>query len=86
LSRGGRFSCKSFSFKEVGVDLKIHEILDDVTLAAGPCPCGRGLPLLTRIDGRRHPLLHLPGGARKAISGLYLEIRKVGGITCSTAR
>jgi phenylacetate-CoA ligase len=56
-----------------------YEILDDVTLAAGPCPCGRGLPLLTHIDGRRHPLLHLPGGARKAISGLYLEIRKVGG-------
>jgi phenylacetate-CoA ligase len=56
-----------------------YEILDDVTLAPAPCPCGRGLPLLTRIDGRRHPLLHLPDGRRKAISGLYLEIRRVGG-------
>jgi phenylacetate-CoA ligase len=56
-----------------------YDILDDVTLAAAPCACGRGLPLLTRIDGRRHPLLYLPGGRRKAISGLYLEIRKVGG-------
>jgi len=56
-----------------------YEILDDVTLAPAPCPCGRGLPLLTRIDGRRHPLMHLPDGRRKAISGLYLEIRRVGG-------
>ncbi len=57
-----------------------YDILDEVTLAPGPCPCGRGLPLLTRIDGRLHPLLYLPGGKRKAVSGLYLEIRKVGGV------
>ena len=56
-----------------------YEILDDVTLASAPCPCGRGLPLLTRIDGRRHPLMYLPDGRRKAVSGLFLGIRKVGG-------
>jgi phenylacetate-CoA ligase len=56
-----------------------YDILDDVTLAPGPCPCGRGLPLWTQVDGRRHPLLHLPDGRRKAITGLYLEVRKVGG-------
>ena len=56
-----------------------YDILDDVTLAPGPCPCGRGLPLWTHVDGRRHPLLHLAGGRRKAITGLYLEIRKLGG-------
>jgi phenylacetate-CoA ligase len=56
-----------------------YDILDDVTLAPWPCPCGRGLPLWAHVDGRRHPLLHLAGGRRKAITGLYLEIRKLGG-------
>jgi phenylacetate-CoA ligase len=56
-----------------------YEILDDATLAPGSCPCGRGLPLLTRIDGRRHPLLHLPDGRRKIVSRLYLQLRAVGG-------
>ncbi|HEV3386436.1 MAG TPA: AMP-binding protein [Gemmata sp.] len=57
-----------------------YDILDDVTLAPGPCPCGRGLPLWTRVDGRRHPLLHLPGGGRKSVTGIVLGVRQVGGI------
>ena len=57
-----------------------YDILDDVTLAPGPCPCGRGLPLWTQIEGRRHPLLHLPNGHRKSILGILLGIRKVGGV------
>jgi phenylacetate-CoA ligase len=56
-----------------------YDILDDVTLAAGPCPCGRGLPLWTNVDGRRHPLLVLPDGRRKSSMGITLGIRKVGG-------
>jgi phenylacetate-CoA ligase len=56
-----------------------YDILDDVTLAARPCPCGRGLPLWTRVDGRRHPLLHLPGGGRKSSMGITLGVRRVGG-------
>jgi phenylacetate-CoA ligase len=56
-----------------------YDILDDVTLAPGPCPCGRGLPLFTHVEGRRHPLLHLPGGRRKVVTGLYLMVRKVCG-------
>jgi phenylacetate-CoA ligase len=56
-----------------------YDILDDVTLAPGPCPCGRGLPLWTNVDGRRHPLLILPDGRRKSSMGITLGIRKVGG-------
>jgi phenylacetate-CoA ligase len=56
-----------------------YDILDDVTLSPTACPCGRGLPLWTQVEGRRHPLLFLPGGRRKAITGLYMELRKVGG-------
>lgn len=56
-----------------------YEILDEVTLAPGPCSCGRGLPLFTRVLGRRHPLFHLPGGRRKIITSLYQQVRLVGG-------
>lgn len=56
-----------------------YDILDEVTLGAGPCPCGRGLPLWTRVDGRRHPLLHLPGNQRKSSMGITLGLRQVGG-------
>lgn len=56
-----------------------YDILDDVTLAAAPCPCGRGLPLWTHVEGRRHPLYYLPGGRRKSSMGITLGIRKVGG-------
>jgi len=56
-----------------------YEMQDDVTLAPGPCPCGRGLPLLTRVDGRRHTTLWLPGGGRKSSSGIILGVRQVGG-------
>ena len=57
-----------------------YDILDEVTLGTEPCPCGRGLPLWTAVDGRRHPLFHLPGGGRKSSIGITLGIRKVGGV------
>lgn len=57
-----------------------YDILDDVTLAAEPCPCGRGLPLWTRVDGRRQPLLHLAGNRRKPVIGMILGARQVGGV------
>jgi phenylacetate-CoA ligase len=56
-----------------------YDIQDDVTLASGPCPCARGLPLFTHVSGRRHPLLYLPDGSRKIVTGVYLEVKKVGG-------
>ncbi len=37
---------------------------DDVAEVGGPCPCGRGLPVLTRILGRQRGLLTLPSGER----------------------
>lgn len=57
-----------------------YDILDDATLASRPCPCGRGLPLWTGVQGRRHPLMHLVGGKRKIVTGLCAEIRKAGGV------
>ena len=56
-----------------------YHIQDEVTLAPGPCPCGRGLPLWARVDGRRLPLLHLPDGRSKASIWVTLVLRQVGG-------
>jgi phenylacetate-CoA ligase len=57
-----------------------YDIVDDVTLADGPCSCGRGLPLWKKVDGRRHPMLYLPNGKRKASTGLFLGLRQIGGV------
>ena len=56
-----------------------YDILDDVTLGTGPCPCGRGLPLWTHVEGRRHPMLYLPDGERRSVIGIVLGLRQVGG-------
>jgi phenylacetate-CoA ligase len=39
--------------------------LDDFAEVGGPCPCGRGLPVLTRILGRRQGQLTLPSGDKR---------------------
>jgi phenylacetate-CoA ligase len=57
-----------------------YDILDEVTLAPGPCGCGRGLPLWTAVDGRRVPLLHRFDGGRVTSLGLVLAIRQAGGV------
>jgi phenylacetate-CoA ligase len=36
--------------------------LGDYAEVGAPCPCGRGLPVLTRIVGRRRGMLHYPDG------------------------
>jgi phenylacetate-CoA ligase len=42
-----------------------------------PCPCGRGLPTLARILGRRRNMLVLPDGSRRwPLTGLY-EFRAI---------
>jgi phenylacetate-CoA ligase len=46
--------------------------LDDLgSFATGTCQCGRSLPVLNQLEGRRSDLLELPGG--RNISVLALE-------------
>jgi phenylacetate-CoA ligase len=40
-----------------------YEIGDEATVG-GPCACGRGLPVLQRIEGRRRNMMVLPDGSR----------------------
>src|SRR5208282_3820411 len=41
-----------------------YEIGDEVTLGQERCPCGRGLPLLTRVFGKRRPTFIVAGRRR----------------------
>lgn len=54
--------------------------LGDYAETSGPCPCGRGLPALRRIVGRRRNMVRLPDGRSlwPAIGGLrYREIAPI---------
>ncbi len=52
---------------------------DEVTLGPERCPCGRGLPLLIRVHGKRRTMFRLTGGRLKHSSGLVHAISLVGG-------
>lgn len=57
-----------------------YAINDEVTIAEEPCPCGRGLPTWTRVDGRIHEMMILPDGSKKHSTGITLGIRQIGGV------
>jgi phenylacetate-CoA ligase len=47
----------------------INYDLGDFAVAGGPCPCGRGLPTLGRLEGRGGEMIHTPEG-RAITAGL----------------
>jgi len=55
-----------------------YRIRDTAVLSPEPCPCGRGLPLLTRVEGKMRPLFVLPDGHRKNSAALIMGLRKLG--------
>jgi phenylacetate-CoA ligase len=54
-----------------------YQVMDEATPGPARCPCGRGLPLLERIWGRRRPMLHLPNGRVKNSAQLLARIFKL---------
>jgi phenylacetate-CoA ligase len=56
-----------------------YELGDEATLGPNPCPCGRGLPLLARVQGKTYPMFHLPDGRRKSATTVAFFVRKLGG-------
>jgi phenylacetate-CoA ligase len=56
-----------------------YDIGDFATRAEQPCSCGRGLPLLTRVEGKARPHFKLPGGRHKHSSELVHAVTAVGG-------
>lgn len=53
-----------------------YEIGDYAELG-GPCPCGRGLPVLKRIVGRRRNMLRRPDGGRHWPSFPYEDLKPI---------
>ena len=61
------------------VPLVRYDLGDEATLGAGPCSCGRGLPVLERVHGKNSPMFYLPDGARRNSTVVSLLVRSVGG-------
>lgn len=56
-----------------------YQIGDEATLAPASCPCGRGLPLLLRVDGKTRPYFLLPNGTRKSPISIVDALYKIEG-------
>jgi phenylacetate-CoA ligase len=56
-----------------------YDIEDMATLAPEACPCGRGLPLLARVQGKVRPHFKLAGDRWKHSSDLVRAVTAVGG-------
>jgi phenylacetate-CoA ligase len=56
-----------------------YDLGDEATLGQERCPCGRGLPLLTQVQGKRYPMLRLPDGRLRHAIGLTIAVRRQGG-------
>jgi phenylacetate-CoA ligase len=56
-----------------------YDIEDGAVAGLACCKCGRGLPLLARVAGKRHLMLDLPAGGSRSSSDLMTGLREVGG-------
>ena len=57
-----------------------YRLGDLVTAAAGPCPCGRTLPLIRDIDGRLDDLIERRGGTRVPGLSILPRLQAVEGV------
>lgn len=56
-----------------------YEIGDEATVGPLKCACGRGLPLLTHVQGKNEPMFHLPCGGLKSSAIVGVRLRHLGG-------
>lgn len=57
-----------------------YRLGDLVTVSDGPCPCGRSLPTIERIDGRADDGLLLPDGDVRHSLGVLQPLQSVPGV------
>lgn len=57
-----------------------YRLGDLVTVGSAPCPCGRSLPTIERIEGRAGDLLLLPDGEARHPLAVLQELQEVAGI------
>jgi phenylacetate-CoA ligase len=58
----------------------INYFAGDLAVAGGPCPCGRGLPTLARLEGRESELIRTPQGREVSAGALGQLLTFVVGI------
>ncbi len=74
-------------FQNRAAPLLRYDIGDLAALSSEPCACGRGLPLLTRVDGRRNDvLIRADGSTVMATTVLAGVMREVSGVAAYQAR
>jgi phenylacetate-CoA ligase len=56
-----------------------YELGDEATVGPERCACGRGLPVLARVEGKSYPLFRLPDGRHKSSTLVAMLVRRVGG-------
>lgn len=56
-----------------------YDIGDEAIAGPESCVCGRGLPALQSVSGKKRPMFKLPDGRVKNSSGLVVRLREVGG-------
>jgi len=55
-----------------------YELLDAATLGPERCPCGRGLPVLTQVQGKRRPRIPAPDGRSLDSHNLFSPLAALG--------
>jgi phenylacetate-CoA ligase len=58
----------------------IRYAIGDLAEVGAPCPCGRGLPVLTRVLGRTRGLLSLPAGGKRYVGSVGEIFGKISAI------
>jgi len=58
-----------------------YAIGDRASLSTAPCPCGRTLPTIERLEGRSHDCLVLPHGRLAVSGGVLKRLLEVGGMS-----
>ncbi len=57
-----------------------YEIMDEAVLGPEACACGRGLPTIYSVQGKRRPMMKLASGEMKNSTQLAIGLRKIGGM------
>ena len=87
VDEDGRICAPGESGRVVVTDLRNHATpmfryqMGDHAIAAGPCPCGRGLATIERILGRERNMIRNPDGTRHWPLTGYKKYREIAPIT-----
>jgi len=80
VSAGERGEVVYTSLYNYAMPLIRYEVGDVATPSDETCPCGRGLPLLKNVEGRKDDFIHLPSGKKISPITMHLIVKHAKGI------